>query len=111
MTWVPEACTLPTVDQPLRAAEFDELFATAIRPAERIGPTGLRIHLPAWEETVSTVRELVARETECCSFFSFEVRQEPGETELEVRVPEAQTAVLDAMRRRAESARTGGVAA
>lgn len=111
MTWVPEAYTLSTVDRPLRVAEFDELFATAVRTAERIGPTGLRIHLPAGEETVSTVQELVAREVECCSFFSFEVRQEPGETELEVRVPESQTAVLDAMDRRAESARTGGVTA
>ena len=43
MTWVPEACTLPTVDQPLRVAEFDELFATAVRPAERVGRTELRI--------------------------------------------------------------------
>ena len=111
MTWVPQACTLPTVDQPLRAAEFDELFATAIRPAERIGLTELRIHLPAGEETVSTVRELVAREMGCCSVFSFEVRQVPGETELDVRVPESQTAVLDMMDRRAESARTGGVTA
>ena len=28
MAWVPEACTLPTVEQPVRVAEFDELFAT-----------------------------------------------------------------------------------
>ena len=27
-SWVPEACTLPTVEQPVRVAEFDELFAT-----------------------------------------------------------------------------------
>ena len=25
--WVPQACTLPTVQQPLRVAEFDGLFA------------------------------------------------------------------------------------
>ena len=111
MTWVPEACALPTADQPLRVAEFDALFATAVRPAERVGPTGLRIHLPAGEETESTVRELVARETMCCSFFSFDVRHVPGETELDVRVPESQAAVLDAMGRRAEAARSGGVRA
>ena len=111
MTWVPESCTLPTVEQPLRVAEFDDLFALAVRPAERSGPTGLRIHLPAGAETEATVRELVARETGCCSFFSFDVRPLSGETELEVRVPESRTAVLDAMAHRAESARTGGVRA
>ena len=68
MAWVPEACTLPTVEQPLRVAEFDELFAAAVRPAERVDLTGLRVHLPAGEATVSTVRNLIARETACCSF-------------------------------------------
>jgi hypothetical protein len=38
---------LPTVEQPLRVAEFDDLFATAVAPTERVGTTGLRIHLPA----------------------------------------------------------------
>jgi hypothetical protein len=110
MTWVPESCTLPTVDQPLRVAEFDDLFATAVGPAERLAPTGLRIHLPAGEWVVSTVRDLVARETGCCSFFSFDVRTSPLGTELEIRVPESQTAVLDAMQQRVEAARVGGVA-
>lgn len=108
MTWVPESCTLPTVDRPLRVAEFDDLFATAVRPAERVGRTGLLVHLPAGEETVTAVRDLVARETTCCAFFSFTVRGLPEETELEVRVPESQAAVLEAMAQRAESARTGG---
>jgi hypothetical protein len=38
------------VEQPLRVAEFDELFATAVRSAERLGSTGLRVLLPAGEE-------------------------------------------------------------
>ena len=108
MTWVPESCTLPTVEQPLRVAEFDELFATAVAPTERVGNTGLRSHLPAGDQVVSTARELVARETVCCSFFSFDVRPSSAETELEVRVPNSQTAVLDAMQQRAEAARAGG---
>jgi hypothetical protein len=109
MTWVPESCTLPTVEQPLRVAEFDHLFATAVGPAERLGPTGLRIPLPVGDEVVSTARELVDRETGCCSFFSFDVRPSSAGTELEVRVPESQTAVLDAMQQRVEAARAGGV--
>jgi hypothetical protein len=109
VTWVPESCTLPTVERPLRVAGFDAVFAVAVRPAERVGPTLLRMHLPAGDGTVSTVRDLAARETGCCSFFSFEVRPLSAETQLEVRVPESRTAVLDAMQRRAESARAGAV--
>jgi hypothetical protein len=26
--WVPEACTLPTAERPVRRAEFDNLFTT-----------------------------------------------------------------------------------
>lgn len=109
MTWVPESCTLPTVEQPLRVAEFDDLFAGAVRPAERIDRTGLRLHLPGGEATVSATRLLIARETGCCSFFSFDLASSDAETALEVRVPESQTAVLDAMQERAEAARAAGV--
>ena len=108
MTWVPESCTLPTMEQPLRVAEFDELFVTAVRPTERVGPTCLLLHLPAGGGTATVVRDLVARETACCAFFTFEVRSLNEETELEVRVPESQAAVLEAMAQRAELARTGG---
>ncbi|MEV4838269.1 hypothetical protein AB0K05_27425 [Nonomuraea sp. NPDC049486] len=33
--WVPSACTLPTAEQPLRVAEFDALFADAVRAVAR----------------------------------------------------------------------------
>lgn len=108
MSWVPEACTLPTVEQPLRVAEFDELFADAVRPAERMGPLMLRLYLPPGDQVVSAARELVDRETECCSFFSFEIRGSAAGTELEARVPESRIAVLDAIEERAESARVNG---
>lgn len=109
--WVPESCTLPTAEQPLRVAEFDDLFATAVAPAERLGSTTLRVHLPAGDEVVSTARDLAARETGCCSFFAFEVRSSSSGTELEVRVTKSQTAVLDAMQERVEAARAEGVRA
>ncbi|MBB6551859.1 hypothetical protein [Nonomuraea rubra] len=39
MTWVgPSACTLPTVEQPLRVAEFDALFAGAVQGVAPPGP-------------------------------------------------------------------------
>jgi hypothetical protein len=45
IAWVPQACTLPTADQPLRQAEFDALFATAVRAFDRPDPTRLRLTL------------------------------------------------------------------
>ncbi|MDQ2709455.1 MAG: hypothetical protein M3Z25_18330 [Actinomycetota bacterium] len=108
MRWVPESCTLPTVEQPLRAAEFDDLFAVAVRPAERVAPSALRLHLPPGDQIVSAARDLIARETKCCSFFSFELRPSAAGTELEARVPESHTEVLDEMQQRAEAARVSG---
>ena len=61
-------------------------------------PTGLRIHLPVGEEIGSATRDLVARETGCCSFFSFDVGFLSTGDGAEVGVPESQVAVLDAMR-------------
>src|SRR3954469_21261943 len=107
MTWVPESCTLSTLERPLRVAEFDALFATVTRPAERLGPTRLRVHLPGGPDVLARARELVARETGCCSVFSFEVRPAATATELEVQVPGSQVAVLDAMQRRVQEVRAG----
>lgn len=104
MTWVPESCTLPTAEQPLRVAEFDALFATATGPAQRLGPNQLRVPLPRGPEPAATARDLIARETGCCSFFSFDLRISTT-TVLEVVVPESQVAVLDAVQQRVEAAR------
>jgi hypothetical protein len=97
--WVPDACTLPTVDRPLRLAEFDDLFATALREQRRLSPTRLRWRLdPAAE---ATARDLTARESSCCSFFSFAFAPDAGRLHVDVRVPAAHAAVLDALADRA----------
>lgn len=97
MAWVPQACTLPTAEQPLRVEEFDALLASSVRPAERVEPTWLRVHLPAGDDVVATARDLSAREVRCCSFFSFALHPTAAATVLDVRVPQARTSVLDAL--------------
>ena len=95
----PEACTLPIVDRPLRLAEFDDLFATAVRDQQRLSPTSLRWRLdPAAE---ATARDLTARESSCCSFFSFTFAPDGDLLNLDVRVPVAHIEVLDALAGRA----------
>ena len=101
--WVPDACTLPTVEQPLRVAEFDRLFADHLHSVTRPAPTTLDLELNA--EARAVTEELAARETACCSFFDFSL-DEPanGVFHLRVSVPPTQIAVLDALYKRATSA-------
>lgn len=105
--WAPDACTLPTVEQPLRLAEFDELFTGSLRGIERVEPTRLRLRLDGTAEAVA--RDLTAREASCCSFFGFQFDAEAGggagaELRLDVTVPPAYVDVLDALALRAAGA-------
>jgi|SRR5690242_1105340 hypothetical protein len=93
--WMPEACTLPTVEQPLRVAEFDQLFATSVRTGERISPTKLQLVLDPDAE--ASARELCARESECCSFFTFAFAADERGLVLDIEVPATQVSVLDAI--------------
>jgi hypothetical protein len=110
---VPEACTLPTVDQPLRLAEFDELFATAVRRVETLSPTHARMRLAGPAGLTAQVRDLTARETECCSFFIFTITPEPAvdgdAMALDIEVPATQADVLSVLAQRASRV-SGGAA-
>ena len=97
--WVPEACTLPTVDRPLRLSEFDELFMTALVRQERIAEQRLRWGLDT--ATEATVRDLTARESECCSFFTFSITSARDQVTVDVEVPPAHVDVLNALEARA----------
>jgi hypothetical protein len=97
--WVPETCTLPTVERPLRLAEFDDLFAGALHGQQRLSTTVLRWDLaPAAE---ATARDLAERESGCCSFFVFTFHSGVGVLRLDVEVPAARVEVLDALASRA----------
>jgi hypothetical protein len=110
--WVPvDACTLPTDEQPLRAAEFDELFASAIRSVEVETPTRARFLLVGGDALAGRVERLAAAESSCCSFFSFTVAQadassDAGAVTLDVEVPPTRADVLAALVARARDAGT-----
>lgn len=96
-SWVPQACTLPTAELPLRVTEFDGLFADAVRGIERTGPTRLRLELQASPTVAGRAAALAAAETECCSFFTFTLTATGGALALEASVPEAHAGVLDGL--------------
>jgi hypothetical protein len=109
---VPDACTLPTAEQPLRLAEFDNLFATAVRRVDQVSTTHARLHLTGPAGLADRVRDLAARETECCSFFTFTITPQEatdGEAVLDIEVPAAHADVLASLTRHANAVRAGAM--
>ena len=113
--WVPvDACTLPTADQPLRAAEFDDLFAASLRAVERPpgAPIRARLVLAGDPGLPGRAQRLADAETACCSFFSFTVTPLDADPDgggqpavvvaLDVEVPATRADVLAALVDRAE---------
>jgi hypothetical protein len=100
-SWVPQECTLPTVERPVRVAEFDRLFTDAVRVADRPDPTRLMLELEPTAEVAVEAAGLVARETACCGFFTFTLAATSGRLRLEVAVPAGHVDVLDALAARA----------
>lgn len=108
---VPDACTLPTAERPLRLAEFDELFATSVRRVDTVSTIHARMHLTGAAGLADRVRDLAARETACCSFFTFTTTAEPatdGEAVLlDIEVPDAYADVLASLTERASTVSAG----
>ena len=109
--WVAvEACTLPTAEQPLRVAEFDDLFTHALRVVEYPHATAeqARLVLRGDEALAGRVQQLADAETACCSFFTFALTPLDGDESgnivlaLDVAVPANHSDVLAALVQRAE---------
>ena len=98
--WAPDACTLPTEERPLRVAEFDDLFAFVVR-AERREPRRLDVVLRRLVE--APARDLARRESECCSFFTFDFEPAGNDVVMHIAVPPEHVAVLDALQARVAS--------
>ena len=96
---IPAACTLPTTDRPVRLLELDDLVTAAVRTQQRVDRTVLRW----WVDPVygAMARDLAARESACCSFFTFCFTPTADLLRVDVSVPDSYTEVLDALAARA----------
>jgi hypothetical protein len=103
--WVPDSCTLPTVQRPVRAADFDGFFAGTVRDVERTAPTRLRLELEPDPEAAARAARLAAAEVSCCSFFTFTLTASGQGLTLDISVPDAHATVLDALTSRVRAAR------
>lgn len=105
--WVPvDACTLPTADQPMRLARFDELFRSSLTGLRRAEPGWLRLRLRGDDpdEVAGRARDLTVKEAECCSFFDFTVDRDGEDVVVDVRVPDDKVLVLDGLAAQAQAA-------
>jgi hypothetical protein len=96
----PEACTLPTVERPLRVSEFAVLFATATEGVTRTSTTRVTVTLPL--ASLEAARDLAAREAACCSFFNFTTIADGDHTTMTIEVPEQHADILTALTNLAE---------
>ena len=101
--WVPESCTLPTVEQPVRRAEFDDLFANDVLALHRESAQRIRLDLRPDTQAAGWAAELAVKETGCCSFFAFDLAIAGGAVSLSIEAGAAHEAVLAALESRAEA--------
>jgi hypothetical protein len=104
--WAPAACTLPTVEQPLRRAEFDALFAEDVTRVDRLSPQQVRFDLRPVPDAAARAAALAVKETGCCSFFTFDLSISDGHVSVTISADAAHAAVIEALSERA-TARAG----
>lgn len=101
--WVPEACSLPAVEQPLRRREFDDFFHADVIGVVPESPQQIRLELRAEPAAAARAASLAAKETGCCSFFTFELKITDGSVSMTVSAPAAHEPVLAALAARAQA--------
>jgi hypothetical protein len=89
---LPIACSLGASQLPERLAEIAALSRDSFLAD---GPDGLRFR--GDEGTRTRLDALVAAESECCSFLSFDVRTDEGDLVLSIAAPPDAQGVADAL--------------
>lgn len=100
---ITSTCTLSSAERLTRAADFDRLFTDVVLGVEHLEDATVRLALRADAPTASRAAELAARETACCSFFSFVLTAKAGSLILEVSVPDEHLPTLNTIAARAEA--------
>lgn len=86
------ACTLGAGDFKARVASIRDLAKRWLRASRR---DPLRLHLTYGPEALDEVRDLVAKESECCAFLNFDLRHDGAEVTLTITAPVAAMAAAD----------------
>jgi hypothetical protein len=81
---IPIACSLTADELPERLAELSALGRDSLLS---IGPDGV-LRFRADERTRARLEAIIAAEARCCSFLSFDLREQGGVLELTITAPE-----------------------
>ena len=100
---VPIVCTLHPNEMGGRLEEWHRLFAVHLGGIERLAPTRLRLILDA-DAGLERMRDLAAREMECCAFMTFTVTPSHGRLLVDAEVPAEAAPTLDGLAGIAERA-------
>jgi hypothetical protein len=100
----PAACSLPLVDQPARVAEWDVLFTEGVCEVSPVAG-GVRFVVDRGAVSPAAVADLVDRESQCCSFFSFRLAIGDQTLTLDVTSDAEHRGVVDALSARAVALR------
>ncbi len=98
----PAACTLDPAAQPERVAEWDALFATAVRSVRPV-EGGVCVDLAPAPGRSSVVADLADREAQCCDFLVFGLTVTSSTLLLAVTTDTEHAEVVAALGRRARS--------
>jgi hypothetical protein len=101
--WGLAACTLPTAERPTRQNDFDEMFSRDVLGVQRESGQRVRLDLRPDPAAVARAAGLAVQETECCSFFTFDLTIRKGRASLAIEAPAAYAGVVDALAARAEA--------
>ncbi len=96
-SWVADSCTLPTLEQPLRQAEWEALVAGHLAGVRHPEPGQLILTLRGGNTLREHLNDLVERESECCSFFTFTITATPQGADLGIGVDREHEPFLDAL--------------
>jgi hypothetical protein len=92
---IPIACSLDVSDQVVRAEEWRQLKTKAI--TRELTDEGARLTFAPETVAATEVAELVAREVNCCPFFTFTLEITAQHLVLTVTAPEDSVAVVAAL--------------
>lgn len=97
----PTMCTLSPNTMVERLTEFEALFAEGLRRLER-EPRVLRLTFEADTDREAAIRDLFAREEQCCAFLGFSYERTGSGLVVEVSAPQEAEPTLDGMQTLAE---------
>jgi len=87
-------CTLATADMPARLKEWSDLRDRSLGIRQIQGGVSLEL---ATSEPMSQVADLIARESQCCAFYTFTLRIDGQARELQITAGEGREIAVQAL--------------